>query len=738
MHCASCAVIIEKALKKEPGVRSASVSYGTEAAQIDFDAEETSLDHLSQAIKKYGYTFVDGAISNAADGAAEETKELANLRRYVLTGLPLVVLAVLIMVWEILGTHTLLLPHMPEALMVPMRYFMLAAATYMLFFVGRRYLVGVVRFVRYGAANMDTLVGIGTSTAYLYSLIITIFAAPLAPYIDTSIVYFDATIVVIGLITLGKYFEVRAKSHTGDALKKLIGLQEKSAIVVRDGREQTVPIRDVVHGDLVLLKPGMRIPVDGLIEEGTSNLDEAMLTGEPLPIFRSKGDLVRAGTVNTTGSFTLSAQGVGSETLLAQIVRMVGDAQSSKAPIEKLADRISAVFVPVVLVIAALSFTAWLFFGAQSVVAALPLAIVALVSVLVIACPCALGLATPTAIMVGVGRGAEHGVLIKNATALEALAGVETVVIDKTGTLTQGKPTVLSYTTYTDDRDVVLAAVHSLEKRSEHPLAEAVVVYAHKHGAKEDTVQDFVSEPGKGVTGSVAGKRYAIGRIEYLETLGVSIPEGALEPVLAAGHTPVLVARDEELVVVIGLGDPLKAGARKAVTRLQELGLRVVLATGDHEAPAQAVAVEVGVDEVVAKMLPDTKLALVRKEQETGKKVVMAGDGVNDAPALAAADVSIAMATGTDVSIEASDITLLEGDITRLAEVVTLARATMRTVKQNLFFAFIYNTLGIPLAAGVFYPLFGWLLSPVFAGAAMALSSVSVVTNSLRLKNKSL
>ena len=731
MHCASCASIIERSLGKVEGVRAVSAHYASETVTIDFDASKTSHISLSEALSKYGYTLHE--VTYQKEHAGEESQAL---RRDTRISVPLVIGAVLLMTWELLGAHTTLVPHVPEQLMLPMRIALLLAATCMLFFVGRRYLMGVVRFARYQVANMDTLVGLGTGTAYFYSLAVTLFATPLSPYIDTSIVYFDATIVVIGLVTLGKYLEVRAKAHTSDALKKLIGLQEKTAVVVRNGEESIVPVGDVVVGDMVRVKPGMRLPVDGIVVEGASDIDESMLTGEPLPVFRGLDDHVHAGTVNTTGTFTMSAGSVGADTLLAHIVQLVSDAQGTKAPIEKLTDKIAAVFVPIALGIAVVAFIVWLVFGAPTMTAALPLAVVALVSVLVIACPCALGLATPTAIMVGVGKGAEHGVLVKNATALQALATIDTVILDKTGTLTKGEPAVRSWEVHEGDQKSIEQAVCSIEKHSEHPLADAIV----KHFSQVTTakVADFTSVPGKGLTAVVEGHTFHVGRIEYLEENGFEVRQSATDAVTTVGETPVLVARDGAHVATLGLGDTLKDGVHEAVKALQDMGIRVVLATGDHAGAAHATAHEVGINNVHAGMLPETKLEVVRLEQEGGKKVAMAGDGVNDAPALAAADVSIAMATGTDVSIEASDITLLHGDVTKLVHAVVLSQATMRTIKQNLFWAFAYNTLGIPLAAGLFYPLFGWLLSPAFAGAAMALSSVSVVANSLRLKTKNI
>jgi heavy metal translocating P-type ATPase len=545
-------------------------------------------------------------------------------------------------------------------------------------------------------------------------------------------VYFDATIIVIGLVTVGKFLETRAKVHTSDSLRALLAMQEKQALVIRKGKESFIPIEEVVHGDLLRIKPGARIPVDGVVIDGHSSVDESMLTGEPMPVLREKDALVRAGTVNTTGSFLMKATQVGSETLLARIVELVREAQGSRAPIERLADRISSIFVPVVLGIGVVAFLFWLTLGGSGW-SGLPSAVVALVSVLVIACPCALGLATPTAIMVGVGRGAEQGVLIKNAASLEKLASVQTILVDKTGTLTRGKPTVLSWRTHADDNEIE-GMVRGVEQKSEHPLADAVVRYFDENAVAAIEPDTFGSIPGKGVVGTFGGDSLHVGRPEYLEELGVTLHKDAIEDIAKEGLSPVVVALNTKHVATFGFGDPLKEGAQEAVRALKDMGIRVVLATGDQLGAARVVADKVGIDEVHAALFPDTKLELVRSEQSTSSLVAMVGDGVNDAPALATADVSIAMATGTDVSIETSDITLLHGDITKLVQSVRLARVTMRTVKQNLFWAFGYNALGIPLAAGLLYPLFGWLLSPAFAGAAMALSSVSVVTNSLRLK----
>ncbi len=744
MHCASCVGRIEKILGKQKGVQTVSVNLATEEARITLDPSQTSIGALSQAVEPMGYKLHAKEApmnhgnhdTHAADGghgdhAKVSAGEIDALRKKVIISMPLVIFAAGMMIWEILSKYGIL-PEMSETIYEFLHHLLPIFATYMMFTVGTPYLRGLWMFFRRGVADMDTLVGLGTMAAFIYSFVLSAFEAPLAPYLDVTATYYDVTIVVIGLITLGKYLEARAKAKTGDAIKKLLGLQAKTATIVRDGKELTASIDQVQKGDLVLVKPGMKVPVDGTIEEGSSFVDESMLTGEPVPVEKKLGDTVAAGTLNTTGAFTMKATGVGSETLLAHIIALVSDAQGSKAPIQRLADKISSIFVPTVLVIATITLILWLVIGGSTApfAQALSLGLSAFVSVLVIACPCALGLATPTAIMVGVGRGAEHGILIKNAEVLEKMHTVTALVVDKTGTLTKGKPEVVAFS-----GEESLGILASLESQSEHPLADAIVAYAQSKNVKTSKVTNFKNVPGTGVQGDINGTTYYAGGPTLLKTLKLELPAIKDGPTSA---TFIALATADEVLAVAAVGDQIKPEAKDAIEKLHRLGIKIIMATGDHEGAAKAVAKELGIDRYVAQVLPQDKLALIKELQTKGEVVAMAGDGVNDAPALAQADVGIAMATGSDVSIETSDITLLKGDIRKIAQAIELSKATMRTIRQNLFWAFIYNIVGIPLASGIFYPIFGWLLSPVFAGFAMAMSSVSVVTNSLRLKLKKL
>lgn len=742
MHCASCVGRIEKTLGRQHGVKEVAVNLATEEARITLDPAQTNVHTLSQAIEPMGYKLHakeapmhhgqhDAHAGGGHDHAKVAAGETEALRKKVIISMPMVIFAAGMMLWEIFSKYGIL-PEMSGTIDEFLHHLLPIFATYMMFTVGTPYLRGLWMFFRRGVADMDTLVGLGTIAAFLYSFTLSAFEAPLEPYLDVTATYYDVTIVVIGLITLGKYFEARAKARTGDAIKKLLGLQAKTATIIRDGKELTVSIDQVQKDDLVLVKPGMKVPVDGIIEDGSSFIDESMLTGEPAPVEKQLGDNVAAGTMNTTGSFTMKATGVGSETLLAHIIALVSDAQGSKAPIQKLADKISSIFVPAVLVIAAVTLVLWLVIGGSSMTFAqtLSLGLSSFVSILVIACPCALGLATPTAIMVGVGRGAEHGILIKNAEVLEKMHKVTALVVDKTGTLTKGKPEVVAFS-----GEASLGILASLESQSEHPLAEAIVVYAQSKGVKVSKVAHFKNLPGTGVRGDINSVTYYAGGPALLKSLNLELPTVENAPTSA---TFIALATADEVLAVAAIGDQIKPEAKETVEKLHGLGIKIIMATGDHEGAAKAVAKELGISRYVAQVLPQDKLALIKELQSKGDVVAMAGDGVNDAPALAQADVGIAMATGSDVSIETSDVTLLKGDIRKIAQAIGLSKATMRTIRQNLFWAFIYNVIGIPLASGIFYPIFGWLLSPVFAGFAMAMSSVSVVLNSLRLKMKKL
>lgn len=754
MHCASCSSVIEKTFKKVAGVESIEVNYGTEKARVSFDPSKINPHDLSRHIEPLGYSLDIPASAEEMGMSTEEHAahlglnqskkeklvEVADMRAKVLSAVPLAAIAALIMGWDILAEYGIV-SAMGYTAKEFFHHLLPIFATYILFVVGRPYLLGFYRFLRYGKANMDTLIGIGTVAAFLYSFAVSAFEGILRPFINVDHQYYDVTIVVITFIALGKYLEARSKIKTGDAIEKLLNLQAKTALVIRDGKEVEISVNDVKHRDLVIIKPGAKIPVDGVITEGSSFIDESMVTGEPMPAQKKVGDSVVAGTINTSGSFTFKATKVGSETLLAQIIKMVEEAEGSKAPIQALADKISAVFVPIVLLIAFLALGVWLIVGSQYLgfSQALSFGLVSFVGILVIACPCALGLATPTAIIVGVGKGAREGILIKDAATLEQLHQVNTVVVDKTGTITKGKPTLVDIQNLSTLKDEELVSIlASLEKKSEHPIAHAIVGYVQEKNIPLLDTSGFEGIQGKGLKGSIEGVEYFAGNTKLISDLRLSFDVTKLNEFTSEGKTPVILATKEKVLGFVMVADEIKSESKQAVSDLHKLGIKVVMLTGDDEKAAKYIASLVGIDDVVANVLPQDKLEKIQTIQSQGRVVAMAGDGVNDAPALAQADVGIAMGTGTDVAIESAGITLLGGDISKLVKAIKLSKITMRGIKQNLFWAFIYNIVGIPLAAGIFYPLFGWVLSPIFAGFAMAMSSVSVVTNSLRLKTKKL
>jgi len=753
MHCASCAGIIEKTLKKTDGVESVEVNYGTETAKITFDNIKTDHSHLSKKIEPLGYSIAlptSEEMGMSADEHAghiglnqskkEKIAEVKDLGTKIISAIPLAVTAVFIMGWEILSGWGKL-PKMSIFWEEFFHHLLPLMATYTLFVVGKPYLLGFYRFLRYGKANMDTLIGMGTLVAYFYSFVVTAFEDSLRPFINVDATYYDVTIVVITFIALGKYLEARSKIKTGDAIEKLLGLQAKTALVVRGDKEIEISINDVKHGDHIIVKPGAKIPVDGVIIEGSSYINESMVTGEPMPVQKKTGDNIVAGTINESGSFTFRATKIGSETMLAQIIKMVEEAQGSRAPIQALADKISAVFVPIVLGLSFLTLGAWILIGTGGLgfSQALSFGLVSFVGILVIACPCALGLATPTAIIVGVGKGAREGILIKDAATLEKLHKVNTVVVDKTGTITRGKPTLVDIENFSGlSNDEFVAIIASLEKKSEHPIAHAISHYAQEKKIEFKEVSDFQSIKGKGLEGIISGKKYFVGNAQLVRDLGIDFDKSVTEKFTIQGKTPVMLATENKLLGTVYVADEVKKESKQAVLDLHKLGIEVIMLTGDDEKAAKYIASQVGIDDVIAHVLPKDKLEKIKLLQSQGKIVAMAGDGVNDAPALAQADIGIAMSTGTEVAIESAGITLLHGDISKLVKAIKLSKMTMRGIKQNLFWAFIYNVFGIPLAAGVFYPLFGWLLNPVFAGLAMAFSSVSVVGNSLRIKSKKL
>ena len=740
MHCASCANIIKRKLEKLDGVSTCTVNFGTEKAEVAYEANKVDLSQMNEQISKLGYTLQGETVSTGAspENAVKEQKEkeLETLKHKTEFAMPIAAIVFIGMIWELLSHRVTFLPPFPLSMdSFNLISFILATPT--MFWIGKPFIDGVVRFIRHRAANMDTLVGIGTLIAYTYSSLILLFPAFKQLLNAPDGLYYDVTIVVIGFITLGKYLEARSKLKTGEAIEKLLGLAAKNAVVLRDGRELSIPIDQVVVGDIVLVKPGQKIPVDGVIIEGKSSIDESMITGEPIPVDKEEDDLVIGATVNKQGSLKIKATQVGNDTMLAQIIKMVESAQGSKAPIERIADQVSGVFVPLVLVFAVIVLLAWVIVGAQflPLQTAVSLGLIAFVGILVIACPCAMGLATPTAVIVGVGKAAQNGILIKNAESLEKFNSVNFVIMDKTGTITKGEPSV------TDIKPIgahkikeVLQLLASLEAHSEHPLAIAVIERAKNEKLSTFLVKDFEAIEGKGVRGSIQGVEYYAGNLKLTEDLGINVDEKLVKAYASQGKTPVVLMAKRKVIGYIGIADTIKDDAIETVQQLHKLGIKVAMLTGDNHRTAEYIAKQVGIDRVIAEVLPSEKANEVMKLQQEGYKVAMVGDGINDAPALATADVGVAMGTGTDVAIESAGITLLGGHISKLPKAINLSRSTMRVIKQNLFWAFFYNIIGIPIAAGALYPFIGIMLSPAIAGAAMAFSSVSVVTNSLLLK----
>lgn len=750
MTCAACATRIEKRLGKQPGVASANVNYATKRATVSYNSAETGPAQLAKAVDDIGYKAIVNSPGHEGHGVGTGDDHSAHINvgeaqtRRLLTK---------VVVGAILSLPVLLIAMSHgkiEALNVSwINWVQLMLTTPVLCWCGWQFFRSAWKGAMHFSANMDTLVAMGTGAAYLYSLAATIWpgffaAAAVAhgEHSDRSMdgmvmvpVYYEAAAVIIVLILLGKYFEARATGRTSAAIKRLIGMQPKTARVLRNGAEQDIPIELVVVGELILVRPGEKIPVDGRVQSGESAVDESMLTGESAPVDKSAGGDVFGATLNTTGALRFVATKVGKDTALQQIVRLVQEAQSSKAPIARLADRISGIFVPIVIAIAAITFAVWWFASPSET--RLSMALVTSVSVLVIACPCALGLATPTAIMVGTGRGAEHGILIKGGEALETAHKLTTIVLDKTGTITEGRPAltdVVPVGGFTESEVLRLAA--SAERSSEHPLAAAIVRGALEREITLAEPTRFQAVVGYGVEASIEGRQVLIGKADLLTQRNVTVTLGDRAAELAVlGRTPMFVAVDGREAGLVAVADKVRAESKAAVGRMHAIGLRVVMMTGDNQRTAAAVASQVGVDEVFAEVLPKDKAEKVKELQAKGQIVGMVGDGINDAPALAQADVGMAIGTGTDVAIESSDITLIRGDLRTVPEAIALSHATMRTIKQNLFWAFIYNVLGIPIAAGVLYPFTGWLLSPIIASAAMAFSSVSVVLNSLRLRS---
>ncbi len=726
MHCASCVTLLERSLKKVEGVSNATVNLATEKATVTYDADKVSDQHLSSAVSNVGYQALIGdEARHEQDEQAEKQKELKELRNKVIVSL---ILGGLIL-W---GSFPGLMQTAPMFLQNFWVQFILATPVQL--WAGWGFYRATISALRHRTANMDTLVAIGTTVAFSYSVFVTFFPNVVQRAGIEPSPYFDTSSIIIGLILLGRYFEARAKAGTSEAIKKLIGLQAKTARVIKDGKEQDIPIDQVQLGDIVRVRPGEKVPVDGIIVDGESSIDEAMITGESIPVDKATGDTVVGATINKTGTFTFKTTKVGQETMLAQIIKLVQEAQGSKAPIQRIADLISSYFVPIVLMLGLATFVIWYDFGHAPV---LLFALLNTVAVLIIACPCAMGLATPTAIMVGTGKGAEHGILIKDAESLEIANKINTVIFDKTGTLTNGKPEVTDIvSTNGQSKDDLLKTTASLEQGSEHSLAEAIVKAAQYKLLTLDKVEKFQAIPGAGVEGMIENKKVLFGNRKLMQRGGITTDSinQELSRLENGGKTAMLLAIDNKLAGIIAVADTIKESAQEGLAALQKLGIEVAIITGDNERTANAIARQLGITRVLAEVLPDQKEAEVRKIQAEGKKVAMVGDGINDAPALAAADVGIAMGSGTDVAIEAADITLINKDLKSVAAAIVLSKKTMRTIKQNLFWAFGYNIILIPVAMGVLYPFFHVLFNPIYASIAMATSSISVVTNSLLLK----
>lgn len=745
MHCASCASIITRKLSKLDGIVSCDVNYVSEKAVIKYDANKVGLDKINALIDQLGYSLSnqkqkggdsvnDNKLQLSNHKHGDELKDAENiaLKRKLYFVLPLTLFVFVFMFWEMFFKN----PSMDMGFEV-MSQVLFVLASIVMFWIGQPYIKSIIRFFRYGFANMDTLIGIGTLTAYAYSSFVLLFPILAEKVNLPAFSYFDVTIVVIGFVTLGKYLESTSKQQTGDAIKKLLGLQAKNALVLRDGKEIYLPIDQVVVGDMIIVKPGDKIPTDGKISDGTSSVDESMVSGESMPVDKHAGDLVFGGTVNLSGRFVYMATKVGQDTMLSQIINMVETAQGSKTQIQSLVDKISAIFVPIVLVIAVISFAVWIIVGGISLGSetAFGYAILSFVSVLIIACPCALGLATPTAIVVGVGRGATRGILVKDASSLEKLCKVKTILFDKTGTITNGRPTLTDILPMGSfSKSDLLSTSYSLSSLSNHPVSNAIAIKCQSiRGLKLSKVKSFEEMGGLGIKGIIGGKKYSLIKPGLKDMSTSSEYSSQIENLQMQGKTVVLVRKEKQVIGLLAIQDSIKPEAIQTINKIKQSGIKTVMITGDNMLTAKSIAKQVGISEFKANVMPDEKLQIVKDYQSKSEIVAMVGDGINDAPSLAASDVGISMATGSDIAIESSSITILGGDISKVYEALKISKMTINTIKQNLFWAFIYNTIGIPLAAGLFYPFFKLTLNPVFAGLAMAFSSVSVVLNSLRL-----
>ncbi len=796
MTCVNCAAAIQKDISRLPGVKTANVNFANEKAVVEFDPEIVGMDRFIETINELGYRPViekatipiidldasrekelsdavsrlDGVLKSSVNVGAQNLlveyipgqigmrdirhalekagfrlpeiaegrsaleieqearqKELSELKTKLTVS---AILSVLILI----GSFQDMLPFVSFLPRRTMWFILFLLTTPVQFWAGRHFYQNAWASIKHGSTNMNTLVVVGTSAAYLYSTGLTFFPSLFGHHGAHAGAYFDTSAVIITLILFGKYLEAGAKSRAGEAIKKLMGLQPRTARVVREGVEQDIPIEDVEVGDLVIVRPGEKIPVDGIIRSGYSSVDESMLTGESLPVEKRSGDTVIGATINKTGTFTFEALKVGRETTLSQIIRMVQEAQGSKAPIQRLADYISSIFVPTVIGIGLATFALWYLLGPAET--RFGFALLNFIAVLIIACPCAMGLATPTAIMVGTGKGAENGILFKNAESLERLQKVDTIVLDKTGTLTRGEPKVTDIVHSGVSPEELLFFAAGAEKGSEHPVADAIVNAAVERGIELSAPEEFQALPGHGVSARINGRSVLLGNERLMMESGISL-NGLIDSaaVLSSqGKTAMFVAIDGKAAGIIAVADTLKEHSKEAVAMLRGLGIDAVMLTGDNKKTAEAIANELGISNVIAEVMPQDKMDIIKRLQQGGKTVAMVGDGINDAPALTQADIGIAIGTGTDVAIEASDVTLIKDDLRTVVTAIRLSRKTMKTIKQNLFWAFFYNVIGIPIAAGVLYPFWKILLNPMFASATMAMSSVSVVSNSLRLK----
>jgi len=737
MSCASCANNIEQAILAVAGVIDCHVNFGAEQVTINYEPKQTNLAKIQAAIVDAGYSSFQ--LETEGEDTAEAASKLAAEQELILKLTTGIVISIILFFGSLPMMTGLHLPFVPKFFHNP--WFQLVLTTPVEFWCGGSFFRNAWKSLKRRTATMDTLIALGTGTAYFYSLFVTLFPGMFISQGLEIHVYYEVAAMVVTLILLGRFFEHRAKGQTSEAIHKLMGMQAKIARVIRDDLEMDIPINKVIVNDLILVRPGEKIPVDGEVIDGNSTVDESMVTGESVPVKKQPGDEVIGSTINKTGSFKFKATRVGKDTFLAQIVKLVQEAQGSKAPIQRLVDQVTGWFVPAVIMIALLTFMIWF-----SITANFTLAMMTMVGVLIIACPCALGLATPTSVMVGTGKGAENGILIKSAESLELAHKINIIVVDKTGTLTQGKPTVTDFITIKGTANgnelQLLKLAASVEHKSEHPLAEAVVKYTINQAVSLADVKNFAAIVGSGVQGIVYDQLVQVGTQRWFTELGIDTD--VLEPHQTIweneGKTVIWLAVNGKSEAIMAITDALKPSSLTAVKALQKLGLEVVMLTGDNQKTAQTIANQVGITQVFAQVRPDQKAAMIKslQQKKVGNKfkiVAMVGDGINDAPALAQADVGIAMGTGTDVAIAASDITLISGDLQAIVTAIQLSRATINNIRQNLFFAFIYNIIGIPIAAGILYPFFGLLLNPIIAGAAMAFSSVSVVSNALRLRN---